>query len=184
MKTYTVKDVMVPLADYATVADKATLLEAVMALEKAQKDFNHERYRHRALLVLDDSRRVVGKISQLDVLRALEPKYDEMWRRESLAHTGLTREFMKSMLAHYDLWSKSLDAICKAASGKKVKDFMYTPSEDEYIEENGSLGEAVHLLVLGHHQSLLVTRNNDIVGILRLTDVFAMVVQAIKECEV
>ena len=30
----------------------------------------------------------------------------------------------------------------------------------------------IHQLVLGHHQSLLVTRGDKIVGILRLTDVF------------
>ena len=32
--------------------------------------------------------------------------------------------------------------------------------------------EAIHQLVMGRHQSLLVTKGKDIVGILRLTDVF------------
>jgi predicted transcriptional regulator len=37
---------------------------------------------------------------------------------------------------------------------------------------------------MGHHQSLLVTRDGGIVGILRLTDVFKEVFQMIKTCSI
>jgi predicted transcriptional regulator len=59
---------------------------------------------------------------------------------------------------------------------------MYTPTEGEYVEENASLGEAIHQLVMGHHQSLLVTSGQQIVGILRLVDVFKDVCEAMKSC--
>ena len=36
MKSYLVKDLMVPLEEYATVSHNATIYEAVLALEKAQ----------------------------------------------------------------------------------------------------------------------------------------------------
>ena len=39
MKSYRVKDLMVPLAEYATVPESATLLEAAEALRKAQDEF-------------------------------------------------------------------------------------------------------------------------------------------------
>jgi signal-transduction protein with cAMP-binding, CBS, and nucleotidyltransferase domain len=39
------------------------------------------------------------------------------------------------------------------------------------------LDEAIHHLIMGHHQSLLVKRDDQIVGILRLTDVFSAVFQ-------
>ena len=45
---------MVPLSEYATVSEDATLFEAVSELEKAQEEFDHTRYRHRAILVMDD----------------------------------------------------------------------------------------------------------------------------------
>jgi predicted transcriptional regulator len=38
-------------------------------------------------------------------------------------------------------------------------------------------------MLLGRHNSLLVTRGEDIVGILRLTDVFAFVCKNIKACK-
>ncbi len=181
MKSYTVKELMVPLSEYATVHEDATLYAAVMALEKAQEKFDHTRYRHRAVLILDDKQRVVGKINQLDVIKALEPKYEEMISREGMAHSGLTREFMKSLISHYNLWGGAMKDICKKATTKKVKDFMHTPLEGEHVDEEATLDEAIHQLVMCKHQSLLVTRKQDIVGILRLTDVFAAIFHAIKE---
>ena len=40
MDDYRVKDLMVPLSEYATVSEDATLYEAVAELEKAQEEFN------------------------------------------------------------------------------------------------------------------------------------------------
>jgi len=39
----------------------------------------------------------------------------------------------------------------------------------------------MHQFVLGRHQSLLVTRGDEILGLLRLTDVFAAVYHTMKE---
>ena len=182
MQNYVVKDLMVPLSEYATVSENATLFDAVSTLEKAQEDFDHTRYRHRAVLVLDDHGRVIGKLSQLDVLKALEPKYDEMLDRRRLRSFGFTKDFMKSMLKEYQLFESPLADICRKAGEQNVKKFMYSLSEGEYIAADAKLDEAIHQFVLGHHQSLLVTRGEDILGILRLTDVFAAVYHTMKEC--
>ena len=74
--------------------------------------------------------------------------------------------------------------MCTKAANIKVKDFMHTPTEGEYVEEKTSLCDAIHQFVMGHHQSLLVTRDGVIVGILRLTDVFKEVFQMIKICTI
>ena len=182
MKTITVRDLMVPLSEYATVSEDATLFEAVMALEKVQDEQNTLPYRHRAILIFDRERNVVGKVSQLDVLRALEPKYGEIGDQKSLSRFGFTHKFLKSMLDQFSLWDKPLDHICKKSSEVIVKDIMSTPTEGEYVEEDSSLDEAIHQLVMGRHQSLLVSRGGNIVGILKLTDVFNEVCQAMKAC--
>ena len=70
--------------------------------------------------------------------------------------------------------------IRKKAASLKVKDFMHKPTEGEHVDEDATLDEAIHQLILGRHQSLLVTRNQQIVGILRLTDVFAAIFHAVK----
>jgi predicted transcriptional regulator len=179
MQKITVKDLMVPLDGYASVRDDASLYEAVKALEKAQKDFNRERnlYLHRAILVYDKNNKIIGKISQLDVLKALEPKYRDMGDFSAISRAGISVEFIKSIMSRYDLYQRPFTEMCMTASESRVKDIMYTPGSDEYVEENDTLGNAIHHLIMGHHQSLLVTRDKDIVGILRLTDVFNEVFQ-------
>jgi len=184
VKSYSVNDLMVPLSEYATVSEDATLYEAVLSLEKAQEKFEdkHTRYRHRAILVLDKAQKVIGKLSQLDVLRALEPKYESMIEGKGSHRFGFTKQFMKSMMENYHLFASPLDDICRKAGEQNVKKFMRAPTEGEYISADASLDEAIHLLIMGSHQSLLVTRDENIVGILRLTDVFAAIFHTMKGC--
>lgn len=184
MQTMLVKEVMVPLEDYATVSENATMFDAVVALDRAQAEFDQSRYRHRAVLVYDDQKSIVGKISQLDLLKALEPKLDKLLNTGALSRTGYSPDYLGSMSRH-GLWSKPLDDLCRKAAGMRVKDFMYAPEAGEFIEEDADLNEAVHRLVVGQHHSLLVTRSkgNGIVGVLRLTDVFKLVTERIKICK-
>jgi len=72
----------------------------------------------------------------------------------------------------YALCEIPFTEMCKRAANLKVKECMYSPSEGEYVEADASLCEAIHILVMGQHQKLLVTREGEIVGVLRLTDVF------------
>lgn len=183
MKTRLVKDLMVPLAEYATVNEDASLHAAVLALEEAQKKFRQDAYKHRAILVLDKGGRVVGKLSQLDVIKGLEAGYKKMGDFKGISHTGFSTDFIKSMVDKYDLWQKPLEDICRRSPHIKVKDVMYTPTEGEYVPEEATLDQAIHQLVVGHHQSLLVTgKGKEIMGILRLTDVFQEVCEMIKTC--
>ncbi|MDY6974359.1 MAG: CBS domain-containing protein [Thermodesulfobacteriota bacterium] len=182
MKEITVKQLMVPLDEYPTVSEDATLFEAVMALEKAQEEFDQTRYRHRAILIYDKNKHIVGKISQLDALRALEPKYGEMGDQRSISRAGFSPQFLRAMLEQHSLWDKPLTDVCGKAAKHHVKDFMYTPTEGEYVEETATLNEAIHQLIMGHHHSLIVTSGKDIVGILRLTDVFKEVFNTMKAC--
>lgn len=184
MKSYSVKDLMVPIDEYATVDENATVFEAVAALEKTQQD--QRTYHHRAILVLNKSKKVIGKLSMLDLIKTLEPKYFEMQDRNGAAGTlsfGFSKKFMKSMMEQFKLLDGPLDNICKKAGDSKATQFMTTPTENEYVENNATLNEAIHQLVLGQHQSLLVTDSTgDIVGILRLSDVFTFIYQQMKEC--
>ena len=182
MNAHPIDKIMVPLAEYATVSEDATLYEAVMALEQAQAKFDPRRYPHRAVLVLDARRNVVGKISQTDVLRALEPKYETLLASESLAHTGMTRSFLTSLMEKYNLWGGAMHEICKKAASQHIKDFMRPLGDGEYIDVAATLDEAIHQLVVGGYQSLLVRREGAIVGLLRLTDVYAAVSETIKSC--
>ena len=128
MKETIVKELMVPLSEYAAVNKDATLYEAVIELEKSQKEFRRSPYRHRAILVLDENNEILGKISQMDVLRALESKYQEIGDAGAIPRSGFSPKFLKSMMNEFNLWRGSLNDICKKAMSIKVKDFMYSPN--------------------------------------------------------
>ena len=182
MKTTIVKDLMVQKSEYATISDEANLFEAVTALEEAQKKFDRSHYPHRAVLVNDKDSKIVGKLSMLDVLVALEPKYGEMGEIKKVSTYGFSKDFILALEEQYRLWNKPLDDVCKKATELRVKDCMTKPSSGEYVEEDASLSQAINQLVIGRHQSLLVIREEEIVGILRLTDVFDGLYQNMKNC--
>jgi predicted transcriptional regulator len=183
MKSIKVSEVMVPIEEYATVSENATMYDAVLALEKAQAEYDKSRYHHRALLVYNAQNKIVGKISQLDLLMALEPNYSKMMDVKALSRTGYSLEYIES-LTRSSFWSKPLDDICRKSGAMEVKNFMNKPEDGEYIEAKVELNAAVHQLIIGKRQSLLVTRDQDIVGILRLTDVFKLVCDRIKACNI
>jgi CBS domain-containing protein len=180
-----VEELMVPLDEYVTVDEQASLFEAVMALEAAQEkqDRQKQKYLHRAILVYDKQNRIAGKISQLDVLMALEPRYKDVGDMRALSRAGLSAQFIKSMVQNMAFCDSTLIDMCGKAARIKVKDFMHKPEEGECIEIDQSLCEAIHMLLVGRHQSLLVLKDAEIVGILRLTDVFMKIFGMMKSCE-
>jgi len=184
MKTITVNDLMVPLSEYATVSDDATLCDAIMALEKAQEAFDQTRYRHRAILVFDKDNKIIGKISQVDALKALEPKYAELVPESSARNLGFSSQYIHGMLDQFSLWESPMKDICKKAADRKVVDFMHTPTEGEHVHMSATLEIAIHQMIVGHLLSLLVTDDaGEIIGVLRLSDAFAEVFEEVKACK-
>ncbi len=184
MESERVKEMMIPLAEYATVSEDANLLETVMALDRSQEGFDQTGHRHRAILVLDQNGHIVGKVSQHDILIALELNYKKIEENEKsvLGRFGLSNMFIKYAMKEYNLWNKPLDHLCKKAIQRNVKEFMYTPTEGEFIDENETMNNAVHKLIIGKHHSLLVTNRGKIAGVLRLSDVFETITDELKKC--
>ncbi len=178
-----VSDLMVPLSDYARVQDDATLADAIKALVKARNEADPMHGKQRGILITNRAGQVIGKVSLLDILKALEPKYEKIDDQKSLSRVGLSGEFMKSMAAKYKLWDEPLEDLCKKASKIIVKNIMRFPTEGEFVEAGASLNEGIHQIVMGRRQSLLVTKGQEIVGVLRLTDIFREIGKRIQDCD-
>jgi CBS domain containing-hemolysin-like protein len=179
MKKTKVKELMIPLSDYATVKETDTLAQVIHALKQAQTtpDIRH---RHRAVLVFGENKRIVGKLGYRGILKALEPKYHQFERAEDTEAIGLSRfgfnyEFLHSLVDRLELWDEPMEALVKQASGLLVKEIMSRPGSEEYVDLNAPLAEALHQFILGCHQSLLVKDKDRVVGIIRLADLFDLV---------
>ena len=181
MKTIKVKELTVSLEAYATVSREATLRDAVVALEKAQMSLDPSRHKHRAILVLDEGGKVVSKITMKNILLALEPNYGKVEGMGVLERSGFSPDLIKDILENNALWAEPLQFFAERATRLKVIDFIHAPSENEYIDENATLGEATHQLVVQPYLSLLVTSEDEVVGILRLSDVFAKICDIIRD---
>ena len=180
MSQKTVRDLMVPLDEYAVVGPDASLLDAVVALEKAQRGLPAGRQPHRAVLVIGPQGKVLGKLGHLAFLKALEPRYDAVGDLATLSRVGLSGDFISSMMGHMELWKDSLDDICQRARHTRIKDVMRPVTES--IAEDAPLSEALHNIIVRQSLSLLVTRGPEVVGILRLSDLFAAVTEQIRSC--
>ena len=183
MKKIIVKDMMVPLTGFVSISEDDSLFDAVQALEEAFDTHDGMKTQRRAVLVSGKDGKVVGKVSQLDIIRALEPKYDQLDTSRSMTRFGFNPKFISTMFKEFNLWNKPLDEICRKATQIKVKQFMYMLTEGEYVDQDAPIDEAIHQLIIGSRQSLLVTKEKAIIGVLRLGDVFKEVCNRIKACK-
>ena len=108
MKTQKVKDLMVPISDYATVDENANMPEAIKALENETKRHGDSPYRHQPLVVIDNNRHVVGRLSQVDMMRALEPGYSKLGEAPWIGRSVLSKEVLRTLREQFQLWEQLL----------------------------------------------------------------------------
>ena len=80
------------------------------------------------------------------------------------------------------MWKKPLSNLVQKASTVKVGHLVRAPGEGETVDENAPLDTALHQLIMGQFQSLLVTRGGEVIGVQRLTDVYEMISEMIESC--
>jgi predicted transcriptional regulator len=185
MKDIEIKDIMIDLSDYATVSENESIITAIKVLKTAQQDTKFK-YKHRAVLVYGTNGQISGKLSMFDILKALEPKYKHFEHSDpahghiGLSRFGLSQQFLDSLVDSHDLWNDTLDELMKRITHVPVAEVMYSPTKGEYIEIESPISEAIHKFILGGHQSLLVSKDDNVVGVLRLSDVFNLIYEKVK----
>ena len=190
MQSIAVKDLMVPKDQYASVTGDATLRDAALVLRQAQKlgqSVDPGRHRDRAILVLDETGRVIGKLSMLNVLRGLLPQYERqqgaLASSMAASRVGSARTFLDTQEKRAGLWANPLANLVSKAARVLVRDLVRPFGAGETVDEESPLDSALNQMVVGRYQSLLVTRNGEITGILRLTDVYEAISHLLRTGE-
>ncbi len=164
-----VKDLMVPLDRYGLVSQDATLFEAIQILQEAQKKRDRRRQPFRAVLIIDENKKVVGKLGELAFLKALEPKRNILGDVGKLSSAGVSEQIISTVMNHFQFFQDKLSNLCFRARDIKVRDVMHPITES--IDENAPLTEAISKIILWDTLSVLVTRTGEIVGLLRISDI-------------
>jgi CBS domain-containing protein len=177
----TVKEVMLPLSEYAVVGEDATILDALKVLEESQDRLPPDRQPHRAVLVRDRRGAIVGKLHHFAFLRALIAERKPMIEKKVLDRAGVSDEMLAASMQTLDFLTGDLVDVCERARNVCVGD-VYTPAT-QGINEDATLADAVSTFLEHQTLSLLVQRAGVTVGILRLSDLFDELARQIMQDE-
>jgi CBS domain containing-hemolysin-like protein len=183
MEKMKVRDLMVPADQFPKIADTASLFDALFALETAQEDFLSGKSAQRIMLVENEKKQIIGKISPIDLFKGLEKKYNEVNVEKTLEKFGL-KYIWNGMREDYNLWESPFKDLCRKAGDIHVKNFVNIPNDGQSVNLDDSLTKCFHLFVVNRHDTLFVMEKNEFIGMLRFTDVYKAVAQTMKECTV
>jgi len=176
-----VKEITLPLSDYAIVEEGATILDALQALQASQEKLPPDRHPHRAILVRDRRGEIVGKLHHFAFLRALVAERKAMGAAALLDRAGVSDDLRDSSMQMLDLLTSDLVDVCERARNVVVRDVYTTTTVS--IDEDAHLGEAISRFLRHQTLSLLVTRRGKTVGILRLSDLFEELARQIMQAD-
>jgi CBS domain containing-hemolysin-like protein len=179
MKKIIVKDLMIPISNYVTVKKTDTLVDVLQALESARQANTRA---HRDAIVVDSAGTFLGKVTMIDIFRALEPGYKKIMKGRA---TGtLTNDFVMKAVKEFNLWMEPETDICQRGSKKTVSEVMHVPEKMEFLQENDTIEKALNLYVMGVHQPLIVKDGTAVTGVLRFGDIFESVRKALLACNI
>ncbi|HDL03904.1 MAG: hypothetical protein DRP46_06750 [Candidatus Zixiibacteriota bacterium] len=177
-----VRELMIPLHEYAVVSHNATIQEAIKTLKQAQdRPISMDRLPPRAVLIVDDDKKVIGQMELMDVLKSLEPKYSMLGDISALSRAGVNEELINSLIDNLRFWQGDLIDACRRVRSMKITEIMHPLNES--LDEDTPLSDAIHRVVVWQTARSLVTRKGEVIGILRLADLFAEVADCIDETE-
>ena len=183
MEKMHVRDLMVPADRFPKISCRASFFEAVRALETAQQKYMAGEAEQRILLVEDDERRIIGKLSPIDLLRGLETNYGRIVAENTLSRFGFSN-IWKTVQEDFNLWGDPFHDLCRKAAEVQVKDFLKGPAEGQTVAVDDLMAKCFHLFVMNRHDSLFVVDGEQIVGLLRFSDVYLEVSKTMKECHI
>ncbi|HHW42874.1 MAG TPA: CBS domain-containing protein [Desulfotomaculum sp.] len=152
-----VKEVMVPVEDYSTIHEEATIKEAVAALRSSFHKKGGAVYGHHSLIVLDDRGQLVGLLTLRSLLSAVS-----------------VRALVEDVWIKTESWSWYFLNQLQEQAQIKVKEIM-RPIEVVTVKPEENVLQAAMLLYTYQVNSLPVLDRGKVVGILRTIDVFGFV---------
>ena len=148
------KDLLIPLSDYPHMPYWGTLREAIAQLNLAYETGHH------TVLVFDEAYKLVGMLSQKDIIRGLVPKFAE----------------------HYEegvpvFWDDLLTSGSQKRLALPIEQFMSRVKAMGDAED--SILKAAHVLLQENTYLLPIMENGKLTGVVRMGDLFQEVSNAV-----
>ncbi len=179
MKDILAKDVMISVSDYVTIKEDSSLFDLFQVLEEKKSTSSHA---HRDAIVVDAAGGFKGKVTMIDIFKALEPSYNRLFKnyRDGM----LSKESVLNAARDIGLWLEPMKDVCERGRGITVTEVMHIPDDADFIQEDDSLEKALHKYVMGVHQPLIVKKGDQVTGVLRFGDLFEVVRKQMLACPI
>ncbi|UCC43920.1 MAG: CBS domain-containing protein [Candidatus Zixiibacteriota bacterium] len=173
------RDLMVPIDQYPIVDSSATVLDAVIRLDKSRRSLEPGRQPYQAVLVADKEGKIVGKLGQLALLRSLEPRSLVVDDQNTLKKAGVSNSIMEAALSHYRVLQQELSEMCLGAAAMPVRSVMLPFRE--HVDVEAPVREVIHQMLVWQTLSVLVTQEDRPVGLIRLSDLCDEVMKQMRQ---
>lgn len=169
-----VKEVMIPVEQYPSVRDNATLREAIAKIEEAQLEVELRKSLPRVLLVFDEINVLVGTVRRRDIMRGLEPKY-------LLSKPLEYKKKLFDIAVDPNLAELSYDRVVRGIreqSNRPVSDVMQPIPT--ILDADDHVMKAVQAMVALDVHLIPVLQQGKLVGVVRSVDVFHDLAQLVR----
>ena len=177
--TMKVRELMRPLERFRCISSDATFMEAVTSLEEADAKFKSGQAPERIVLVCEADERIIGKLSPIDVVKALEPEPVELRIGQEARYSSL-KTTLASMNEQVRLWHQPLADLRHKAGTIKIRDFVKKPPVSQMVGADDDMNAAFFQFMVGRHGSLFVHEGGKIVGLILFSDLYRRIKERIK----
>jgi len=161
--TRDIRDLIIPLDRYPHLNENQTMQEAVQTF----MSFRNEQQGgllYTVLLVVNDQNQLVGRLSMLDILHGLAPALLKAKKADKFEGKG--EEYPNLAFLYED----STFATCGANQNKPIKPLQQPI--DFSLPADTHILKALIMMSHRNNFSVPVTDNGDIIGVLRLEEIF------------
>ncbi len=152
-----VGDIMLPVNSYKVISHTCTVEDAVKVLYRAFYQRSKGGQGHRTVIVSDDYGNPLGLVTFRSVLQALEPFFAK------------AQHFTVPIF-----WEGLFSERCRAEVKKNVTEIMH-PINVIALDVNDTLIKAVHAMIKHKLGTLPVKKNDNLVGMVRVNELFTEV---------
>ena len=172
-----VVDLMVPIEKYAVTTGGSSLKEAVAKLEEGFLKVDPSE-RHRTILVLDESGKLVGIVDFRRIIEVLIPECSDKLRKK-LEDLGLALMSIRSPLEDLEEAGAKFKNRVMQNAQTKVADIMLKTRGS--VQLDAELLEAIKIKCSNKLTVLPVYNGNKLVGVLRDVDVFLNIAEILRK---
>ena len=175
-----VKDIMVPIRDYAVISPEATLQEAIQTLRGSYcrlETGSCSHTGHRTILVVDASGDLVGVLNFRSILKVLVPEVAGTLT-EKLESLEISVVFAQ---AGVDLDESHEDVIARVSKNAQIKVTEIMLKNRAHIDSQTSLLDALKLIFRKNLLMLPVYESDRLIGVVREADLFITVADMVMQ---